>query len=475
MNNSFFFKTFALLMFFTLIGPLCAQTPQSVWNGTTASDWTGTGTENDPYLITTAEQLAGLAAAVNAGNDFEGEYIKLNNDLYMSDPNAAHEDKPQWTPIGGPNVITGNGAWDYRFDTTYFRGTFDGAEHTIYHLYYNTLPDMSGWDDPFGSGAIDFNGWYKALFGWLDRGTIKNLTLANDTIVGATGIAGLLLMNNGTVSNCHVSGFVVNGGDGTAGGLVGENLEDGIIENCSSNAHVKAPRGAGILATTNRGIIRNCHTDGKAHCSEYTVGGLVASNTETGYIVNSSAAGEVSRSYYSYAVEDCGGFVGNNSGIIKECTSSADVVSDMHGAGFCGSNYGRIESCIATGDVTIHMFGCSAATFVGANGRAPGNIYDPASEGICINCFATGSCTSTDSGTLHGFLSNFNDRNNRKTITAYCTTDASNYPYNDLGVNAGGTAPGIKGGGLRRSTAVMQSQAFVDTLNMMAAVAGTSA
>ena len=462
-------------MFFTLIGPLCAQTPQSVWNGTTASDWTGTGTENDPYLITTAEQLAGLAAAVNAGNDFEGEYIKLNNDLYMSDPNAAHEDKPQWTPIGGPNVITGNGAWDYRFDTTYFRGTFDGAEHTIYHLYYNTLPDMSGWDDPFGSGAIDFNGWYKALFGWLDRGTIKNLTLANDTVVGAASIAGLLLMNNGTVSNCHVSGFVVNGGDGTAGGLVGENLEDGIIENCSSNAHVKAPRGAGILATTNRGIIRNCHTDGKAHCSEYTVGGLVASNTETGYIVNSSAAGEVSHSYYSYAVEDCGGFVGNNSGIIKECTSSADVVSDMHGAGFCGSNYGRIESCIATGDVTIHMFGCSAATFVGANGRAPGNIYDPASEGICINCFATGSCTSTDSGTLHGFLSNFNNRNNRKTITAYCTTDASNYPYNDLGVNAGGTAPGIQGGGLRRSTIVMQSQAFVDTLNMMAAVAGTSA
>lgn len=475
MNNSFFFKPFALLMFFTLIGSLCAQSQQPVWNGTTASDWTGTGTENDPYLITTAEQLAGLAAAVNAGNDFEGEYIKLNNDLYMSDPNAAHEDKPQWTPIGGPTVITGDGAWDYRFDTTYFRGTFDGAEHTIYHLYYNTLPDMSGWDDPFGSGAIDFNGWYKALFGWLDRGTIKNLTLANDTIVGATGIAGLLLMNNGTVSNCHVSGFVVNGGDGTAGGLVGENLEDGIIENCSSNAHVKAPRGAGILATTNRGIIRNCHTDGKAHCSEYTVGGLVASNMETGYIVNSSAAGEVSRSDYSYAVEDCGGFVGNNDGIIKECTSSADVVSDRYGAGFCGSNYGRIESCIATGDVTIHMFGCSAATFVGTNGRAPGDIYDPASEGICINCFATGSCTSTDSGTLYGFLSNFNDRNNRKTITAYCTTDASNYPYNDLGVNAGGTAPGIKGGGLRRSTAVMQSQAFVDTLNMMAAVAGTSA
>ena len=475
MNNSFFFKTFALLMFFTLIEPLCAQTPQSVWNGTTASDWTGTGTENDPYLITTAEQLAGLAAAVNAGNDFEGEYIKLNNDLYMSDPNAAHEDKPQWTPIGGPNVITGNGAWDYRFDTTYFRGTFDGAEHTIYHLYYNTLPDMSGWDDPFGSGAIDFNGWYKALFGWLDRGTIKNLTLANDTIVGAASIAGLLLMNNGTVSNCHVSGFVVNGGDGTAGGLVGENLEDGIIENCSSTAHVKAPRGAGILVSTNRGIIRNCNTDGKAHCSQYNVGGFVANNAETGLITGCTANGEVGRDYYSHASNDCGGFAANNSGLIENSHSYTTINSNMHGSGFIGENTGRIYSCSAHGDVIVHSDYAQAVTFVSRNGTS--NLDGTYSPGYIVNCFATGN-TISEYGDgpvppyLYGFMASFAINGTTSvSVSANCYTDSNKYLYDD----SESKNPAIVGGAFRYSTALMQSQEFVDTLNMMAAVAGTSA
>lgn len=465
--------TFVMILFLLHLPSLLAQ---SYWNGTSSQDWTGSGTESDPYLITTAEQLAGLAQAVNGGRDFKDEFIQLNNDLWLSDPSASHGDKPQWTPIGGI-VYEGEG-WEYKADTTYFRGTFDGANHTVYNLYYNTLPDMSDWDDPFGSGTIDFNGWYKAMFGYLEGGKIKNLHLVNDTIIGAADIAGLLLINDGgTVSGCSVSGFVVSGSDetgGSAGGLIGYNLNGGIVENCTSAADVKAPRGAGCLINNNDGILRDCSASGKAYCTQYYVGGLVAYNSVNGEITRCHSTGYVSRANYTHAIEDCGGFIGSNLGLIRECWSSATVNSDKHGAGFCGLNGGRIESCYATGDVTIRTFGTSAATFVGANGRPPVQALDPIPyEGVCINCFATGKCQSENEGTLYGFLSNYQSQENRATLTAFCTTDADRYPYNDLGVNKGGVAPGIKGGALRRSTALMQSRAFVDTLNMVAAVAGT--
>ena len=53
---------------------------QTYWNGTADKEFSGMGTEADPYLITTAEELAGLAARVNDDKeDFAGKYLKLDN------------------------------------------------------------------------------------------------------------------------------------------------------------------------------------------------------------------------------------------------------------------------------------------------------------------------------------------------------------------------------------------------------------
>lgn len=455
--------------------PLAAQ--QIYWDGTASQDWTGTGSEDDPYIITTPQQLAGLAEAVNGGRDFRGEYIKLGADLYMCDPDAEQDARPQWTPIGG--ILVGHvteGGGGYAHDTLRFCGTFDGGGHTVYNVYHSTLPDLSDWDDPFGSGVLDVSGWYRGFFGWIEEATVKNLHLENVNIVGAATVGGLVMVSkNSTITGCSVSGVVgcPDAQSGlSSGGLVANN-QGGTIENCTSSANVKGIRGVGCLVGYNSGTIRDCHATGDAHCVQYHVGGLVGSNLEGGLIERCSSAGKVSRDYYQYAIQDCGGFVGQNVGTIRECSSSANVISSQYGAGFCGVNGGRIESCYATGDVTIG--GNTAATFVGANGRGSSQALDPAPyEGIIINCFATGKCVTTSNGWLEGFLATFQDGNNRETITAYCVTDADNYPYNGLFVTEGGTRPGCKGGALRRTTAVMQSQAFVDTLNKMAAVAGTS-
>ena len=134
---------------------------QTAWNGTTATNWTGSGSESDPYLITTAEQLAGLAEAVNTGNDFSGKFIKLANDIVLSDPSAADDDKTEWMPIGATiykNTTKLGGEFNYEIGTYIFKGTFDGGGHEVRNLYCGTVPDNSNVDDPFQGFVIDFSG-----------------------------------------------------------------------------------------------------------------------------------------------------------------------------------------------------------------------------------------------------------------------------------------------------------------------------
>ena len=69
-------KVFLLLL---LICTLTAQA-QTYWNGTADKNFPGEGTEASPYLISTPEQLAGLATRVNEdGEDFAGKFIQLAN------------------------------------------------------------------------------------------------------------------------------------------------------------------------------------------------------------------------------------------------------------------------------------------------------------------------------------------------------------------------------------------------------------
>ncbi|MBR4721343.1 MAG: hypothetical protein IK057_06235, partial [Clostridia bacterium] len=58
-----------------------------VWDGSIADGFeSGTGTESDPYIIKTASQLAYLAQSVNSGTTYEGQYIKLANDIVLNTP-----------------------------------------------------------------------------------------------------------------------------------------------------------------------------------------------------------------------------------------------------------------------------------------------------------------------------------------------------------------------------------------------------
>ena len=71
------------------------------WDGTADTSWYTSAPDASEYLISTAEQLAGLAQLVNDKATpvlFGGKTIYLDNDLDLSGT--------QWTPIGiGDNFV----------------------------------------------------------------------------------------------------------------------------------------------------------------------------------------------------------------------------------------------------------------------------------------------------------------------------------------------------------------------------------
>ena len=58
----------------------------AIWDGSIAAGFAGgSGTEDDPYLISNGPELAYLAQQVNSGNRYENVHFKLTNDIYLND------------------------------------------------------------------------------------------------------------------------------------------------------------------------------------------------------------------------------------------------------------------------------------------------------------------------------------------------------------------------------------------------------
>ena len=453
---------------------------QMYWNGGVDKSWTGTGTADDPILISTAEQLAGFADSVNRGDDFSGRYIELAADIYLSDSTLGDSLKHEWThPIG--QFQSGGSGWEYTLDTAWFRGHFDGKNHTIYNLFHGTTPETPDWnnpDNPFGDlDGIDFSGWDKALFGFVEDATIKNVRLENAVVTGASKIATLALevRGNSLIENCHATGYVNAVADvgGYAGGLI-TYLTSGQVINCSANVTTLGMRYIGGLIglVSSNGVVRDCSASGAAHCVQYDAGGLVGTNS--GLIENSHASGRVSRAYYQHAYYDCGGFVGDNSGVIRNCSAKGDVhMYGQNGGGFVGWNKGRIESSYCLGDVHDETdgYGGSASAFCGMNGRdAVGEVYPTNVPGTLINCFATGKTDVRKELNLTGYPAG---RPSRGFLDSYGNNAAKivNCSYRQVHPD---TLMGIRGGVEELPESYMKSQAFVDELNMYAALYGIS-
>ena len=165
------------------ISVLAVQGDATVWSGDADDTWADS--EEAEYVITTAEELAGFANLVNAGNTFKGKTVKLGDSIdLMGAP---------WEPIGNSQIS--------------FQGTFDGQGNTIYNLFVNKEGKS-----------------YVGLFGNTTIGTVKNLNVHNAIVKGRLNV-GVVVGNpyTTTYENITVSGLVQVDGMSYVGGVGGKN------------------------------------------------------------------------------------------------------------------------------------------------------------------------------------------------------------------------------------------------------------
>lgn len=144
------------------------------WTGGINTSWYTSNTGALSYVLTSPDELAGLAQLVNGGNKFSGKTITLANDINLGGV--------PWTPIGS-NIG--------------FSGTFDGGGYDISNLYINLTTDRIG------------------LFGVIDTSAVKNVNIVGGSITGDTRVGGVvgLAISSSSVINCSNSGSVSGGAE----------------------------------------------------------------------------------------------------------------------------------------------------------------------------------------------------------------------------------------------------------------------
>jgi len=205
----------------------------------------GSDTQNDPLVITTAAQLAEIAALVNQGMlesfVFNGSNaaLKLGNDIDLSSYGMNRNSGKGWIPIGT--------------SVNPFKGHFDGNGRTITGLYIN-------------DSALS----YAGLFGAVSGGNIQALALEDVYISGNNYTGGIAwgVFGNSVVQNCYTTGSV-NGSH--SGGLAGNVDENSVIKNCYSGASViGTSKAGGVAGFVENGAIESCYSIGEVKCSDST-------------------------------------------------------------------------------------------------------------------------------------------------------------------------------------------------------------
>ena len=261
----------------------------------------GDGKVGNPYIITTAEELAWFRDQVNGGNKKicakiadNVEVIDMSTVCHAADKSQNLEEK-SWVPIGDSN--------------NKYQGTFDGNHKTITNLYINASQ------------------YYTGLFGCTYEGTIKNLTFEYANVTETNSYAGVLVgkayggstLKNIKISNtCQIKGGYYTGG--IAGYLVGN------AYNCVNCATVQGIQYIGGLC---------------GHYSRSRTGNSMTACANYGNVTASSL--------------DVGGLVGYfDSGTIQDCANYGDVKGTERVAGMAGTvSNGKIQNVFSYGNICV--------------------------------------------------------------------------------------------------------------------------
>ena len=249
---------------------LQAQTNDEVWDGSVAEAFAGgSGTADDPYLISNGAQLAKLAQDVNGGEKYSGKYFMLTNDIVLNNTDGWEkwdentEGLNEWTPIGDNS------------NNVSFNGTFDGDGHAVRGIYINK-PEQRN----------------MGLFAYNDNGTLKNVGVADGYIRGGDRTAGVCGNNKGTIEYCYNAATVVGGS--SAGGVCGFLDFSKTVSYCYNTGKVSATDidgdAGGICVSSNSTgtcYINNCYSIGEVS-GKGKIGAILGVGPSGGDIIGSN-------------------------------------------------------------------------------------------------------------------------------------------------------------------------------------------
>lgn len=310
-----------------------------------AENWNtieGSGTESDPYKLSTTRNLLAMKAALVKD---QMTYFKLMNDIDMSSIE-------NWDPLNP--------------DEPYDLGiVFDGGGHSLKNLKSKEKH-------------------YSSFFGVL-YGKCYNVKFVDAEIVSASnsgaGIIGGYIGTGGKpaiVSEVEASGIITCNGKGQSVGGLGGNAREATIENCTVNVTVSNPMGDGSNRTATGGVVGKT-IDSAVKIKNCIVRGVVEitkgiNNTYTGGIVGwQSAAGAEITGCEVYATvksagERVGGIVGHyQGGTLSGCKFYGEVnAATQFAGGIAGitSSESTIENCLSSGKIVC---GTSVGGIVGKN------------------------------------------------------------------------------------------------------------
>ena len=307
-------------------------TLQELQYGAINGSISASGVTGDIIAISTLEELQWLRNQVNAGNNMAGKTFILQNNISLTSVS-------DWVAIGSSSSRS-------------FAGTFDGGGYTISYMKQN-----------IGSGET-----YGGLFGNVQGGTIKNLTMSYSTITintTSTADVGLVaghLGNNSSVSGVFAQYSRINSTSNSQieiGGIAGS-IEDSEISNSyfryatisviatSTSSNVGGITGFAEGNSTISEVYNSAYLSGNA----YSYGGIVGYADLTNGIININNAyntGNIAQNRTS-TTGSAGGLVGymtsTNSGTanILNSYSNVTVNSNKNIGAIIGQTFTRMSN-----------------------------------------------------------------------------------------------------------------------------------
>ncbi len=295
----------------------------------------GSGTEEDPYLIYNENQLSQVSNFLNQ----EGVVFKLMKDLDMTNWIAENNPSQGWLPIG--------------VESDPFKGVFYGNNHNISGLTINRKSTN-----------------HVGFFGYVANATISNLTLEGASVTGASNVGAFVgYILGSTISNCHVK---MKGGNGVAGttnvgGFAGYSNNTN-YQTFSVDATINSSENnGGFAGKVETGTFSDGSFSGELTGTGSYTGGLIG-NASGLTLTNIVVKGPITGKDYT------GGIVGCN---VTSTFTNCKYEGELNGAQYVGGIVGALEN------TTSSFVSCFSKGIIVASGDYAGGIIG-VSQGACI-------------------------------------------------------------------------------------------